>query len=218
MYENGTLSIRQPPVSQAAKEKAIKNRATRGASEGDNDKVPSTSKFHFSKGKYGNVVFAWHGALIQKAKANFADICAQARKIYGIADVGIGNDNQRAQIANPEVRTRVGLDSENESEEENKADGGDDEDYSNSNNEDSRNSDIDYHGNDGSNNDADDGNSHNGGQNEAGPSHAEFDVERAADDDEKNDDGETNDDDGEETVVDLGLLRNHRGAKGKSRK
>jgi hypothetical protein len=119
----------------------MKNRAARGGSEGDNDKVPSTSKFHFSKGKYGNVVLAWHGVLIQKAKANFQDICAQARKILGATDVEIGkNDNQRAPNVNPEVRTRVGLDSESESDEGNNANGGDHEDHGNNNNEDDRNS------------------------------------------------------------------------------
>jgi hypothetical protein len=163
----------------------MKNRAKRGGSEGDNDKVPSTSKFHFSKGKYGNVVLAWHGVLIQKAEANFPDICAQARKILGAADVEIGkNDNQRVLNANPEVRTRVGLDSESESE----------------GSEDERNSVINYHGNDGNNDDtddghgndgndgndddADDGNSHNVDQNDAGPSRSlsrslsDFDAEK----------------------------------------
>ena len=217
----------------------MKNRATRGGSEGDSDKLPSTSKFHFSKGKYGNVVFAWHGALIQKAEANFADICAQAqaRKIFGVADVGIGSDSQRAQNANPEVRTRVGLDSESESEGETKANDGDNEDHGNGNTEDIQNSDVDYHGNlngtedntadyrgnDGStcNLNADDGNTHNGGQNEAGPSRSELDnsleyYNRAVDV-EKNDGGDL-----EEIEVDPGPSRlggrRGRGAKARSRK
>jgi hypothetical protein len=105
----------------------MRNRAARGGSEGENDKAPSTSKFHFSKGKYGNVVLAWHGVLVQKAKANFPDICAQARKIFGVVDLEIGNDNQRAQNINPEIRTRVGLDSESESEEDDEDHGNDDD-------------------------------------------------------------------------------------------
>ena len=73
----------------AAKERGMKNRASRGVSEVENDKGPCTSsKFHFSKGKYGNIVLAWHGVLIRKAKANFQDICAEARKIYGVTDDG----------------------------------------------------------------------------------------------------------------------------------
>jgi hypothetical protein len=159
----------------------MKNRVARGGSEGDNDKAPSTSKFHFSKGKYGNVVSAWHGVLIQKAKANFPDICTQARAIFGVTDVGIGNDNQRAQNVNPEVRTRVGLDSEDESEDENNANDGDDEDRGNSNSkpEDDQISDIYYHrpGSDG-NSDVDDGNGHNDDRNDAGPSHSENEVVR----------------------------------------
>jgi hypothetical protein len=199
----------------------MRNRATRGGSEGDNDKVPSTSKFHFSKGKYGNVVLAWHGAIIQKAKGNFADICAQARKIFGVADVGIGNDNQRAQNANPEVRTRVGLDSESESEEEGEANDGDDADHGgNSNSEDNwRNGDIDYHSNDGSNHDTDDGNSPNAGQNEAGLSRSELEVvdnlecyERAVDV-EKNDGGEET-----EVVPGPSCLGGRRGTKSSRRK
>jgi hypothetical protein len=141
--------------------------------------VPSTSKFHFSKGKYGNVVLAWHGVIIQKAKS-LANICVQARKIFGVADVGIGNDNQRAQNTNPEVMTRVGLDSESESEEEGEANDGDNADHrGNSYIEDNRqNSDIDYHNNDidGRNYDADDGNSPDAGQNVAGPSRTELEV------------------------------------------
>jgi hypothetical protein len=183
--------------------------------------VPSTSKFHFSKGKYGNVVLAWHGVIIQKAKASFADICAQARKIFGVADVGIGNDNQRAQNANPEVSTRVGLDSESESEEEGEANDGDNADHGgNSNSEDNRRN-SDYHSNDidGRNHDADDGNSPNAGQNEAGPSRSELEVVdnlegcgRAVDV-EKNDGGE-------ETEVDPGPSRlgGRRGTKARSRK
>ena len=73
-HGNGILSIRQPPVSQATREKAMKNRAGRGRSEGDNDKAPSTSRFHFSKGNYGNIVLVWHGVLIQEAKANLLSI------------------------------------------------------------------------------------------------------------------------------------------------
>jgi hypothetical protein len=162
--------------------------------------VPSTSKFHFSKGKYGNVVLAWHGVIIRKAKS-LADVCAEARKIFGVADVGIGNDNQRAQNANPEVMTRVGLDSESESEEEGEANDGDNADHrGNSDSEDNRrNSDIDYHHSndiDGRNHDVDDGNSPNAGQNVAGPSRSELEVVDnleccgRATDVEKNDGGE----------------------------
>jgi hypothetical protein len=114
-YVNGSLSIKQPPVSQAAKEKAMKNRAARG-SEVENDKAPCTSKFHFSKGKYGHIVHAWHGVLIQKAEANLLDICAQARKIIGAMDFGMGIGNQL--VVDPEIRARVGLDSEPESDSE----------------------------------------------------------------------------------------------------
>lgn len=123
VYKNDNLSIKQPPVSQAAKEKAVKSRAARGhgGMEGDNDKVPCTSKFHFSKGKYGNVVLAWHGVLVQKAK-NISDICAQARNIFRSTDV-VGK-GQLTQTVDPEIRTRVGLDSESESDH----DKGDDED------------------------------------------------------------------------------------------
>ena len=64
-------------------------------------------------------MLAWHGIIIQKAKANLGDICVQAHKIFGA--VGIGNNNQQAQNANPKVRTCVGLDSESESEEEGEA-------------------------------------------------------------------------------------------------
>jgi hypothetical protein len=115
VYENGALSLKQPPITQAAKERAMKNRVARGASglEAETDKVPATSKFHFSKGKYGHIVLAWHGVLIQKAKANFPDICAQARKIFGATNDETGNGNQVAHI-DPEVRTRVGLESEPE--------------------------------------------------------------------------------------------------------
>lgn len=130
MYQNNNLSFKQPPASQAAKEKAIKNRAARGGTEGDNDKVPCTSKFHFSKGKYGNVVLAWHGVLIQKAKANFSEICVQARGIFGATDVG--NGSQLSQTVDPEISIRVGLDSESDSDEAgargNNAEDGDDED------------------------------------------------------------------------------------------
>lgn len=115
MYENGALSLKQPPITQAAKERAMKNRVARGGPEAETDKVPATSKFHFSKGKYGHIVLAWHGVLIQKAKANFPDICAQARKIFGATNDETGNSNQVAHI-DPEVRTRVGLESEPESE------------------------------------------------------------------------------------------------------
>ena len=62
--------------------------------EGDNDKAPSTSRFHFSKGNYGNIVLAWNGILIQKAKANLPSICAQACKALGVTDVEIGNNKQ----------------------------------------------------------------------------------------------------------------------------
>ena len=99
----------------------MKNGATRGRSEGDNDKVPSTSRFHFSKWNYSNIVLAWHSILIQKAKANLPSICAQAHKALGVTDVEIGNDKQRV---NPEVRTCVGLDKSNE---ENIANNGDHE-------------------------------------------------------------------------------------------
>jgi hypothetical protein len=152
--------------------------------------VPSTSKFHFSKGKYGNVVLAWHGALIQKAKANFADICVQARKIFGVADIGIGSDNQQAQNANPEVRTRVGLDSESESEGESR--------------------DVDYHGNDGSSDDKDDGKNHNDDRKEAELSLSELDVIHAV---VEKDGG------GEETEVDAGpsCLGGRHGTTGKAR-
>lgn len=152
----------------------MKNRAARGGSEGDNEKAPSTSKFHFSKGKYGNVVLAWHGVLIQKAKANFPDICAQARKHLGVTDVEIGDDNQRAQYVNPEVRTRVGLDSESESEEEDNTNDGGHEDHGDDDSEDDQNADVDYHGNNGNNDDTYDGNDHND-QND-GPSRSEYEV------------------------------------------
>ena len=82
----------------------MKNRAARGGLEGDNDKAPSTSRFHFSKGNYGNIVLAWHSVLIQKAKANLLSICAQACKALGVMDVEIGNNKQQV---NPEVRTHA---------------------------------------------------------------------------------------------------------------
>ena len=147
----------------------MKNKAARGGSEGDNNKAPSTSKFHFSKGKYGNIVLAWHGVLVQKAEANFLDICAQARKIFGVTDVEKGNDNRRAQNVNPEVRTRVGL--ESESEEANDSDG-DDEEHVNGNNKDDQNS----HGNDGDNDAVNDGNSQND-ENDAGEEIEELEVD-----------------------------------------
>jgi hypothetical protein len=128
-YEDGTLSIKQPPVSQAAREKAMKSKAARGVLEGENDKLPCTSKFHFSKGKYGNVVLAWHGVFVHKAKANLPNICAQARKIFGVKDdVEVGNGG-----VDPEVRIRVGLDSESESggDDGDVEDHGDDEDHGN---------------------------------------------------------------------------------------
>ena len=56
--------------------------------------MPSTSRFHFSKGNYSNIVLAWHGILIQKAKVNLPSICAQACKALGVTDVEIGNDKQ----------------------------------------------------------------------------------------------------------------------------
>ena len=171
MYQNGNLSIKQPPVSQAAKEKAIKNRAARGGSEGENDKTPCTSKFHFSKGKYGNVVLAWHGVLVQKAKATFPDICARACKIFGATDVGIGN--QRTQTVDPEIKTRVGLESESESEGEGEDDAndGDDEDHASGNDsgEDPEDDQLgnSYHGNNNDDN-VDDGNEE---VDHGGPSH-----------------------------------------------
>ena len=61
------------------------------------------------------------------------------------------------ELVNPEVRTRVGLDSESESNEENIANNGDHEDH---------------------------GNGHNDGQNDAGLSHSAFEVIYSA---EKND-------------------------------
>ena len=56
--------------------------------------MPSTSRFHFSKGNYSNIVLAGHGILIQKAKVNLPSICAQACKALGVTDVEIGNDKQ----------------------------------------------------------------------------------------------------------------------------
>ena len=85
--------------------------------------APSTSKFHFSKGNYGNVMLAWHGVLICKAESNFWDICTQACKIFGVNDK-VENGNQ---LADPEIRTCVGLDSE----EDGDANDGDDEDGNN---------------------------------------------------------------------------------------
>jgi len=113
----------------------------KGGSEAqaESDKVPcSTSKFHFSKGKYGNIVLAWHGVLMQKAEASFPNICTEARKVFGVTDLEKGNGNQLSQSADPEIRNRVGLDSEPESEsevEDNADDGrlGDDEDHASSN-------------------------------------------------------------------------------------
>ena len=145
----------------------MKNRAARGRSEGDNDKAPSTSKFHFSKGKYGNIVLAWHGVLVQKAEANFPDICVQAHKIFGVMDVEKGNENRRAQNVNPKVRTHVGL----ESEEANDSDE-DDEEHVNGNNEDDQNS----HGNDGDDDAVDDGNGQND-ENDAGEEIEELEVD-----------------------------------------
>lgn len=216
----------------------MKNRAARGGSERDNDKATTSSKFHFSKGKYGTIVLAWHGVL--KAKANFPDICAQARKIFG-ADVELGNDNQRAQNMNPDIRTRVGLDSESESEsgEENNANDGD---HGNDNSEDrNTGSDIDYHNNygvnnsgnsnDGINNDADDQNGdvddQNGyycdykhDQNDAGPSRTEFEVVKSLECSTSNHDDAEKNDGGEETEeVDPGPSRNggRRGTKAEGR-
>jgi len=148
VYENGTLSIKQPPISQAAKERAMKNRAARGGSEGEIDKVPCTSKFHFSKGKYGNIVLAWHGVLMKKAEANLPNICAQARKIFGVTDFETGNGNQLARTVDPEIRTRVGLDSESESggedSDEDRGNDGDEEDHGSDNDD----GDEEVHGND----------------------------------------------------------------------
>ena len=158
----------------------MRNRTARVGSEGDNDKAPTTSKFHFSKGKYGNVVLAWHGVLIQKAKANFPDICAQARKICGAMDVEMGNDNQRGQNTNPEIRTRVGLDSESESEEENDPNDGDHEDHG-INDADDRN------GNDGIDNDADDQYGNNGIDNDADDQYGNIGIDNDVDDRHGND-------------------------------
>jgi hypothetical protein len=107
---------------------------------------------------------------MQKAKGNLLEICAQARKIFGVTD--IGNDNHQGLKVNPEVKTRIGLESESdsesnsesesdsesnnsESERESNADHGVHEDRGEDNCEADRNSDIHYH-----NNDADDGNGH----------------------------------------------------------
>ena len=129
----------------------MKNRAARGVSEGENNKGPCTSsKFHFSKGKYGNIVLAWHGVLIRKAKANFRDICAEAQKIYGVTDGG--NQPAQAQV-DLEIRTRVSLDSESEGDDDSSNEGL--ENYQNSDR------DVDYRTQAGSsigdNDDVDDG-------------------------------------------------------------
>lgn len=132
----------------------MKSRASRGVSEVENDKGPCTSsKFHFSKGKYGNIVLAWHGVLIRKAKANFQDICAEARKIYGVTDDG----NQPAQV-DPEIRTRVGLDSESEG-----ATGSDNDSAGNAGHENHQTGDGDHHSVVGDHDeiDASDGNTNN---------------------------------------------------------
>lgn len=108
-------------------------------------------------------MLAWHGVLIRKAKANFRDICAEARKIYGVTD----GSNQPAQAqVDPEIRTRVGLDSESEG----------DDDSSNEGREIYQNSDRDVDcrtqaGSGGDNDDVDDGND----QNEAN-GHLEYDI------------------------------------------
>lgn len=130
--------------------------------ENEIDKVPCTSRFHFSKGKYGNIVLAWHGVLVQKAEPNFPDICAQARQIFGIANAE-GNSNHLARDIDPEIRTRVGLDSEPESgsekEDEDKPNDGDASDERDNNGdsedpEDDQNSDMyaSDHDNNGDNN------------------------------------------------------------------
>ena len=120
--------------------------------------------FHFSKGKYGNIVLTWHGVLIRKAKANFRDICAEARKIYSVTDGG--NQLAQAQV-DPEIRTHVGLDSESEGDNDSSNEGR--ENYQNSDH------DVDYRTQAGSsvgdNDDMDDGND----QNKAN-GHLEYDV------------------------------------------
>jgi hypothetical protein len=177
----------------------MKSRVSRGGSEGENDKVPCTSKFHFSKGKYGNIVLAWHGVLIQKADANFLDICAQARKIFGAKDIDASG--LQVENINPEIRTRVGLDSESEGEEdegsvngddenhgddgknegkddEGSANDGGDENHVNDDTASGRSEDEDdQHSNDGNNDYVDDGNGHNqyeANLNNAGPSRSEY--------------------------------------------
>ena len=140
----------------------MNNRAARGILEVENNKGPCTSsKFHFSKGKYGNIVLAWHSVLIRKAKANFQDICAEAQKIYGVTDDG----NQLAQV-DPEIRTCVGLDSESEGASDNDSAG-------NEGHENHQNGDGDYHSGVGDNDeiDASDGNTNNN-QNEGNGHHA----------------------------------------------
>jgi hypothetical protein len=147
-----------------------------GAGHSENDKVPCTSKFHFSKGKYGHIVLAWHGVLVRKAKANFQDICAQARKIFGVKDIEVGNGN-KLETVNPEIRTRVGLDSESESEEDElKGHGGDDENHGNDDtghkDEDDRITgiDLDNRGDDGNNDDVDEARGNDQYEADAGPS------------------------------------------------
>ena len=130
----------------------MRNKAARGVLEGENDKVPCTSKFHFSKGKYGDIVLAWHGVLIHKAMPNFQNICEQARRIFGVKDdVEVGNG------VHPEVRTRVGLDSESESgEEDGLGNDGEDENRGNNLNSTGNHQDDekgDDHGNNGNNDD-----------------------------------------------------------------
>ena len=79
---------------------------------------------------------AWHGVLIQKAEANLPDICAQARKIVGAIDFEMGKGNK---LVDHEVRTRVGLDSESDSEgnDEDNGDANDGDDEHQGNNDDS---------------------------------------------------------------------------------
>jgi hypothetical protein len=96
-------------------------------------------------------VLAWHGVLVQKAKAIFPDICTQARQIFGIVNAEIGKSNQDID---PEIRTRVGLDSENESESEeededkpNDGDAGDESVNNGEDHEDDQNSDANNNGN-----------------------------------------------------------------------
>jgi clumping factor B len=127
---------------------------------------------------------------MQKAKGNLLEICAQARKIFGVTD--IGNDNHQALKVNPEVRTRVALESESDSESNSESESDSESNSSNSsesegesnadhglgvhedrgedNREVDRNSNIDYHCD---NNDADDGNGHD----DSGPSRSEIDSE-----------------------------------------